>query len=75
MKMLARQSSIKTIKPNHPAFIITDGLTVAPRAGFEINKKCPREYSTIIVECIRNGWLLPIANLTEKEITLFGLSK
>lgn len=75
MKMVAHTSSIKTIKANHPAFIITDGLMIAPRAGFEIDERCPSEYRMIIIECMRNGWIKPVANFTEKELIFFGLSK
>lgn len=75
MKIAAYKSSIKTIKSDHPAFKITDGLIIAPRAGFEINQRCPEQYKQVIATCIDRGWLKPIANLTEKEITLFGLSQ
>jgi hypothetical protein len=46
----------------------------APRAGFEINQSCPKEYKIIINECIRNGWLKPVANVTERELIFMGLS-
>lgn len=75
MNISRHKSSIKTIKANHPAFIVTDGLITAPRAGFEINEKCPHEYRMIITECINRGWLLPVANITEKEFVIYGLSK
>lgn len=74
MKIVSHKSSIRTIKSGHPAFKITDGWIVSPRAGFEISQQCPKEYRMIIDECIRRGWVQPVANLTEKEITLFGLS-
>jgi hypothetical protein len=47
----------------------------APRAGFEINHGCPTEYKMIINECIRNGWLKPVANVTERELIFMGLTK
>lgn len=75
MKLTSYKSSIRTIRSNHPAFQITDGIMVSPRAGFEINEKCPKEYRQIISTCIDRGWLKPVANVTEKELTFFGLSK
>lgn len=75
MNLTFSKSKIKTIRQNDPNFIITDQFTVAPRAGFEINRNCPREYKLIIAECINNGWLKPIANLTERELIFTGLSK
>jgi hypothetical protein len=46
----------------------------APRAGFEINQSCPKEYK-IINEGIRHGWLKPVANVTERELIFMGLSE
>jgi hypothetical protein len=50
-------------------------LTIIPRAGFEINKKCPREYRLIISECITNGWLTPVAHCTDQELVWQKLKK
>jgi hypothetical protein len=47
----------------------------APRAGFEINQGCPKEYKMIINECILHGWLKPVANVTERELLFMGLTK
>lgn len=74
MKITTHKSSIRTIRSGHPAFKITDGLIVSPRAGFEIKLECPREYRQIISTCIDRGWLQPVANITEKELTFFGLN-
>lgn len=74
MKISSYNSSIQTIDCKHPAFRITDGLITTPRAGFEINQSCPKEYRLVLQECIKQGWLKPIAYMTKKEITLYGLS-
>ena len=66
---------IRTLKHDDPNFYIQDQFVISPRAGFEINQQCPREYKLIISECIRNGWLKPIANITERELLFMGLSK
>lgn len=68
MKFTSHQSSIRTIKAGEPKFNIVDGPVLAPRAGFEINNKCPSEYRTIIVECLNRGWLLPVANIKDTEL-------
>ena len=68
------KSQIRTLKQSDPNFVITDGLMQAPRAGFEINKNCPREYRQIIAACIDQGWLKPIANVTERELVFMGLT-
>ena len=62
------QTSIITNKPNDPKFIITDGLMNATSAGYEINSKCPYSYRTVIEECVRNGWLKPIAHVKDSEL-------
>ena len=68
------KSQIRTIKQSDPKFVIYDGLMQAPRAGFEINQGCPKEYKMIINECIRHGWLKPVAHITEREYIFMGLS-
>jgi len=53
--------------------MLQDGLMICPRAGFEINQLCPREYKMIISECINNGWLKPVAHVYGKELTMDAL--
>jgi len=53
--------------------MITDGLIVTNRAGFEIKTTCPASYRTVIMECIDNGWLQPVAHMTEREMMISGL--
>ena len=52
-----------------------DGITVVPRASFELSNECPREYKLIIVECIGRGWLKPVAHMRETEYTMELLKK
>ena len=75
MTYTIHRSQIRTIRQEDPNFIIQDGLTITPRAGFEISNTCPRQYKLIIAECINKGWLQPIANLTERELIFMGLTK
>jgi hypothetical protein len=75
MTYTVHQTQIRTLKSGDPKFHIQDKFVTAPRAGFEINKDCPREYKGIILQCLNNGWLKPIANVTERELLFMGLSK
>jgi hypothetical protein len=75
MTYTIHQSQIRTIRQQDPNFLIQDGLTITPRAGFEISNTCPRQYKLMIMEAIKNGWLQPIANLTERELIFMGLTK
>lgn len=73
MNITARQSKIKTLRQGDPRFMMQDTFVMVPRAGFEINEHCPKEYRSIISECIRNGWLKPIAHVYSKELTMDAL--
>ena len=74
MNIKVHKSQIRTIKQDDPRFQIQDLFTIATRAGFEISQGCPREYRMIISECINNGWLKPVAYMTERELLFSGLS-
>jgi hypothetical protein len=62
-----QKSSIRTISESDKDFMITDGLIVAPRAGFQISEKCPNNYGKIINLCIAHGWLKPVAYIKEQD--------
>lgn len=67
MNISTAHSRIKTVKQGDPLFTINDGLVIANRAGFNISQVCPKEYRMIILECISNGWLEPVAHITAEE--------
>lgn len=73
MNIVISKSKISTIKQGDAKFMLSDGMVVCPRAGFEINQQCPREYKMIISECINNGWLKPVAHVYGKELTMDAL--
>jgi len=74
MDIKTRKSQIKTIRRGDPGFEISDGMMLAHRAGFEISSGCPIEYKMVLQECINNGWLKPVAYMTEREMIFMGLS-
>ena len=74
MNITAHQSQIRTIKQSDPRFQIKDRFLMAPRAGFNISQSCPKEYRMIILECMNNGWLKPVAHVHERELLFMGLS-
>ena len=69
MKLVASTSRIKTIKTGDPNWVLKDGMVLSPRAGFEINHQCPREYKLILAECINKGWIMPVAHVFDHELT------
>lgn len=58
---------IKTINRDDNMFYIRNGITITPRAGFEISNQCPREYRMILSECIDRGWVKPVAYMRDDE--------
>ena len=75
MTYTIHRSQVHTIRQEDPNFTIQDGVTITPRAGFEISNDCPRQYKLMIMESIKNGWLQPIASVTERELIFAGLTK
>jgi hypothetical protein len=67
-------SRFRTIRSNDPNFNLVDGMLVTPRAGFEVVPECPRDFRLIIQDCIERGWLKPVANVYDHELT-FDLLK
>lgn len=68
MKITSHISKIRSIKLGDPKFLIVDGFVATPRAGFEINHQCPKEYRMIIQQCLHNGWLKPVAHIKDSEL-------
>ena len=67
MNISTAQSKLNTVRPGEPLFAIIDGLVIANRAGFDISQNCPNEYRMIILECMNNGWLKPVAHMAAEE--------
>jgi hypothetical protein len=75
MNFTTRQTSLRTIKQGDPKFMLTDGMVISPRAGFEISNNCPKEYQQIIATCIGYGWLKPVAIVKDNELFWEEFSK
>ena len=75
MNISTQPNTIRTIRHGDKDWLIDKGLMVAPRAGFEIGNACPREYKLIIQRCINHGWITPIANVLERDISWEELIK
>ena len=67
-------STIRKITSDDAMFRLTDGLTTANRAGFEISQSCPAEYKSIFITAINAGWIKPVAHMYDYEMT-FALLK
>jgi hypothetical protein len=59
---------VKILKAKDKDFTFSpDGFTLVPRAAIEISQRCPENYKDLIQECIRHGWVKPIAYMKDTE--------
>ena len=70
----SRGTSFKMLRQTDKGFYINDGAVVTGRASMEISKNCPSQYRQMIGYCVSQGWLQPVATLTERELLFLGLS-
>lgn len=64
------------LRPGDPDFAFSpNGISLVPRAGFEISKKCPDHYKQILMECLRHDWITPVAHMRDTEYTMELLHK
>ena len=66
---------IRTVRQRDDDFMITNGYTITPRAGFEISLHCPIYYREVIEQCVKNGWLKPVAYMKDTEYMWEQLQK
>ena len=70
MKISTRTTNIRTIRQGDAKFTLTDGFVTCPRAGFEINEKCPTAYRQMLMTALDLGWIRPVAHVYGKELTM-----
>lgn len=75
MNITTYKTSIVAIRNTDPRFRITDKYVTANRAVIEISNRCPENYKDLILECMRHGWIKPVAHMTERELLFLGLSE
>ena len=69
-----KTTRIRTIRPGDKLFKIHNGFMASDRASLEISPHCPTQWANIIARAHQEGWLKPVAHVTEKEYVLMGLS-
>lgn len=71
MTKISADRRFVTLRHKDPDFSFSpNGITVVPRASFEISSGCPYNYREIIQECVRMGWLRPVAHMRDSEYTM-----
>jgi len=73
LKISTRTTNIRTIRQGDSKFMLNDGIVVCPRAGFEINEKCPTAYRQMLMTALDLGWIRPVAHVYGKELTMDAL--
>lgn len=73
MKLSIKQSKVRTIRSDDPMFMLHTGFSSIPRASFEFGPDIPESYKGVIRECIKAGWLKPVAHMYGKEYTMDAL--
>jgi len=73
MNFTVKESKIREIKAGDPLFTIQDGITYSHRASIKISNRCPENYKDLVLECMRHGWIKPVAYMHEREVILNGL--
>lgn len=68
------KKSAKIIRPHDVNFTFNDGMVVYSRASLEIKDYCPDYYKQVIMDAYNNGWIIPVAQMPEREYMLMGLS-
>ena len=74
MNIKLHESKVKSICAGDKRFMIQDGFASYPRAMVHVLPECPIEYSLIIQKCFNNGWIKPVAHVTERELIFMGLA-
>ncbi len=70
-----QKSKIHKIEPSDPNFNIIDQYMVVQRAAIHFDPNIPNAYAKVIAECLNNGWIKPVAYITEREKLFIGLSE
>lgn len=68
------KSQTVTLKPGDKHFQIRDRFMMVDRAGIEISPQCPPAYARLVIDLYNNGWIRPIATVTEREMLFMGLT-
>jgi hypothetical protein len=75
MKISTPKDKIKIIRKDDSDFSMSVGMYSYPRAGFEIDDSCPDNIRDFLYDCIRKGWVKPVAYMRESEYIWEELSK
>jgi hypothetical protein len=71
----SEESKTYTIRPGDPDFNIMGKFTISRRASIEIHPNCPKNLINTIAYAMEQGYIVPVATITEREKVFLGLTK
>lgn len=75
MNFIESQSNIKEIREGDPGFYISDGMTIAGRAGLVIHPECPKDHAFYIHQAIARKYISLTSRVYDRELVWEELSK
>jgi hypothetical protein len=75
MNITFNNNKIHAIRSESSDFTISDGIVIANRASIEITADCPDNMRNTLAFACSQGWITPVAHITEREMIFMGLTK
>lgn len=69
------KSNIKEIREDDPGFYISDGMTVAGRAGLIIHPECPKDHAFYIHQAVSRKYISLTSRVFDHELVWEELSR
>ena len=67
-------TGIREIDSSDPLFTINGPIVVSRRSGIKISASCPSSIVDTIAAAVNNGWIKPVAYVTDEEYMVMKLS-
>lgn len=75
MNFTESKSNIKEIREGDPGFYISDGMTIAGRAGLVIHPDCPKDHAFYIHQALSRKYISLTSRVYDNELMWETLSK
>ncbi len=69
------KKKVHKINPSSEYFNIITEFIIYPRAAIHVSQSCPDNYRNLIEECVKHGWIQPVAYMSEREMLFAGLTE
>jgi len=73
MSLILHPSNIVEVTAGNPLFVLTDGIAIAHRASIRVSEDCPAHCRDILHSWYEAGWITPVANMYDFEMTFTTL--